>query len=151
MRKYSLSINKLVSIDEERSGLVLQAKDPVNIPALARRFFVEEGIGSIEDVLPIGDGSDIEAEVTPDIAWLVDYSVRFDRCLAKCAKRHDWKFKVSKGGEVTFLSSSGDHIPDYIGAEKKRLTTPDKVNAPKDGKKYFNENGTKDKVKKNED
>lgn len=134
IRKYNLQITKLVNLDDERSGLVLLARDPINISALARRFFVEEGIASIEEMLPWGDGNDIDAILSPD-GWEINYSVRFGECLLECKSRYEWKFKVSNTGKVTFVGGGGQPIPPWIGAEKKRVEMPDKLKNKPAGKK----------------
>lgn len=119
MRKYSLMVSKVVSLDEDRSGLVLISKEPVNIQALSRKFFLEEGIGCIEEIQPFGDGNDITMELGTD-GWTITYSCKFGKCLEKCDKHYDWKFKVSRGGQVTYLGSKGDVIPPWIMNNDKK-------------------------------
>lgn len=125
-KKYNLQITKLVNIDEERAGLVLQAREPINVSALARRFFVEEGIASVEEMLPYGDGNDIDMELTPE-GWLITYSVKFGECLLECKKIYQWQFRVGNTGKVEYLGGKGDTIPPWVGAQKKRVEHPDDV------------------------
>ena len=115
MRKYDLKIARLAYLDEERAGMVLFAHNPINIPALAYQMFMIEGIGSIEEVLPYGDGNDIEIERTKT-GWDLTYSVKFGNCTNQCQKRHDWKFSVDEEGAVAYHGSSGQVIPPWIGA-----------------------------------
>lgn len=122
MRKYGLMVSKVVSLDEDRSGLVLISKEPVNIQALSRKFFLEEGIGCIEEIQPFGDGNDITMELGSD-GWSITYSCKFGKCLEKCDKHYDWKFKVSRGGQVTYLGSKGDVIPPWIMNNDKKNNT----------------------------
>jgi len=114
IRQYDLYISKMSYLDEERVGLILQTRQPVNVPALAYRFFTSEGIGSIEEVLPYGDGNDINIERTKN-GWNMTYSVKFGNCINQCQKSHDWKFQVSNEGEVAYLGSQGHVIPPWLG------------------------------------
>lgn len=127
IRQYNLVMTRMVYLDEERAGLVLQSMEPLNMPALAMKFFTEEGIGSIEEVLPYGDGNDINISRTGD-GWELVYSVRFGNCVNQCQKYHDWKFSVSEGGEVSYIGSSGHTIPPWIGPNAQAKKYPDKLN-----------------------
>ncbi len=113
LREYNLHIRKLVYLDEERAGMVVQAEAPINVPALAYRFFLQEGIGSIEEVMPYGDGNDISMARTRD-GWDLTYSVRFGNCVNQCQKRHDWKFSVSEEGDVAYHGEEGHVIPPWV-------------------------------------
>ncbi|MCH2045882.1 MAG: hypothetical protein MK212_17320 [Saprospiraceae bacterium] len=115
IRKNNLALSKMVYLDEERIGLVLQARSPINIPALSMQFFTEIGVGAIEEVLPYGDGNDITIQRTKD-GWEVIYSVRFGNCVSQCQKAHNWEFGVSENGEVSYVGSSGHTIPPWIRA-----------------------------------
>lgn len=115
MRRYDLKIARLAYLDEERAGMVLVARQPINVPALAYQMFMTEGIGSIEEVLPYGDGNDIDIQRSKT-GWDLTYSVKFGNCTNQCQKRHDWKFSISESGAVDYLGSSGQVIPPWIGA-----------------------------------
>ena len=52
IRQFNLIMTRMVYLDGERAGLGLQSRKPINIPALAMKCFTDEGICSIEDVLP---------------------------------------------------------------------------------------------------
>lgn len=139
MRRYSLNITKLANLDDERAGLVLKAKEPINMAALARLFFLEQGIGSIEQMQTFGDGNDITMDLDAE-GWIITYSVKFGDCLTTCKKKYEWKFRVSMGGKVTFMKGGGDVIPPWVGAtDKKRIEIrdelKDKSGAPKDAAK----------------
>jgi hypothetical protein len=150
MRKYNLQVTKMVYMDEERAGLVLRAREPINVSALARKFFMDEGVGSIEEILPFGDGNDIDIALDAE-GWLITYSVRFGNCIKECNKRYDWTFRVSTGGKVSYLGGKGDQIPPWIGTEKQRIEVPDKINKPKKDDKYYNRPEVKSQIEKKED
>ena len=40
IRKHNLVMTKVVYLDEERAGLVLRSRAPINMPALSRHFFM---------------------------------------------------------------------------------------------------------------
>lgn len=124
IRQFNLIMTRMVYLDEERAGLVLQSREPINIPALAMKFFTDEGIGSIEEVLPYGDGNDISIERTKE-GWSLTYSVKFGNCVNQCQKFHDWKFAITESGEVSYLGSSGHTIPPWIGATAEAKKYPD--------------------------
>lgn len=113
IREYNLVMTRMVYLDEERAGLVLQSREPLNMPALMMKFFTSEGVGSIEEILPYGDGNDISINRTGD-GWEITYSVKFGNCVNQCQKFHDWKFTVSESGEVAYLGGSGHTIPPWI-------------------------------------
>ena len=116
IRKHKLIMTRMVYLDEERAGLVLQSKEPLNMPALAMQFFTEEGVGSIEEVLPYGDGNDISIERTKK-GWDLAYSIRFGNCVNQCQKAYTWRYSVDGDtGEVTYLGGSGDTI--HLGLDQ---------------------------------
>ncbi len=124
MREHNLVMTKMVYLDEERAGLVLQSREPLNIPALMHKLYMEEGVGCIEEQTPYGDGNDITIERT-DKGWDITYSVRFGNCVNQCQKFHDWKFAVSEGGEVSYVGSSGYVIPPWVTAPAQAKKYPD--------------------------
>lgn len=124
IREYNLVMTKMVYLDEERAGLVLQSREPLNMPALMMKFFTDEGVGSIEEILPYGDGNDIEIERTKD-GWELKYSVKFGNCVNQCQKFHDWKFAVSTAGEVSYTGSYGHTVPPWIGPGATAKKYPD--------------------------
>lgn len=115
IRQHNLVMTRMVYLDEERAGLVLQSQEAINMPALAHKFFTEEGIGSIEEVLPYGDGNDINIARTKE-GWEMTYSVRFGNCVNQCQKAYNWKFTVSESGEVAYKGGGGDTIPPWIAS-----------------------------------
>ena len=115
MRQYDLRIARLAYLDEERAGMVLYARNPINVPALAYKMFMLEGIGSIEEVLPYGDGNDIQIERTKE-GWNLNYSVKFGNCTNQCQKAHNWNFSINEEGDVAYHGSSGQVIPPWITA-----------------------------------
>ncbi|BDS10772.1 hypothetical protein [Aureispira anguillae] len=124
IRAHDLSISKLVHIDEERVALVLQSRTPINIPALMMRFFVEKGIGSIEEVLPYGDGNDIHIERTKK-GWELVYSLKFGNCSFQCQKYHNWSYSIQEDGAVSYNGSSGYTIPPWITKSREGNKYPD--------------------------
>ena len=126
IREHQLVLSQLVRIDEERTALVLQSTTPINIPALMMQFFIQEGIGSIEEVLPFGDGNDIEITRTKH-GWDLTYSVRFGDCSNQCQKYHNWNFTVAEDGEVSYHGSSGHTIPPWIKGSKATSKLPPDV------------------------
>lgn len=124
IRQHNLVMTKMVYLDEERLGLVLQSLDPINIPALARQFFIGLGIGSIEETLPFGDGNDIQITRVKD-GWDIEYSVRFGGCLNQCKKRRDWYFHVTNGGQVEYKGTQGHTIPPWIEQSTAKVRRPD--------------------------
>lgn len=113
MKRYKLSVNKIASLDDEHNGLVLQAKDPININALMRLFYQEAGVACIDPIPLFGDGNDIEMKAE-NKTFTVVFSLRYGKCTEKCDRRRDWTFKVSEGGQVNFVGVKGAGIPDYI-------------------------------------
>lgn len=155
MRQYRLTISRLAHLDDERSGLVLIAKDPLNIPALSRKFFMEEAIGCVEEMQTFGDGDDIDIALDEQ-GWLITYSCRFGQCLNKCNKHHDWAFRVDRSGNVKFLGSTGDPIPPWrfkppADPKKKVVGEPDQLKDPKTGTPYYNNANVGPIVQENED
>lgn len=126
IRKYNLVMTKMIYLDEERAGLVLKSREPLNMPALMMKFFTEEGVGSIEEILPYGDGNDIVIERT-NTGWDLKYSVRFGNCVHQCQKYHDWSFSVSEEGEVTYNGSGGQTIPPWIKQDSRQAKFPDVI------------------------
>ena len=121
IREHNLIISRLVHLDEERVALVLQSREPINVPALMMRFFISEGIGSIEEVLPYGDGNDISIERTKT-GWDLVYSLKFGSCSLQCQKYRNWSYSIEEDGSVAYNGSSGHTIPPWItkGQEGKR-------------------------------
>lgn len=124
IREYNLVMTRMVYLDEERAGLVLQSREPLNMPALMMKFFTSEGVGSIEEILPYGDGNDIGIERTKD-GWDMVYSVKFGNCVNQCQKFHEWKFTVAEDGEVAYIGGSGHTIPPWISPSKQSAKYPD--------------------------
>lgn len=124
IQEHNLIPSKLVTLDEERTALVLQSRNPINVPALMMRFFVQEGIGSIEEVLPYGDGNDIAVKRTKD-GWDIEYSVKFGNCSLQCQKAHKWYFSVTEEGEVIYSGSNGHTIPPWIKGSRFSEQFPD--------------------------
>jgi hypothetical protein len=120
IREHNLMMTKMVYVDEERGGLTLQSREPINIPALTMKFFSDEGILAIEETLPYGDGNDININRTAE-GWEITYSLRFGNCVNQCDKIHDWKFAVSASGEVSFLGSSGHSIPPWLAGKVSHM------------------------------
>jgi hypothetical protein len=126
IREYNLVMTKMVYLDEERAGLVLHSREPINISALMHRLYMEEGIGCIEEQSTYGDGNDIQVERTAT-GWDITYSVRFGNCVNQCQKIHDWKFAVSETGEVTYNGSFGHVIPPWVNPPTTAKKYPDKL------------------------
>ena len=126
IREYNLVMTKMVYLDEERAGLVLNSREPINISALMHRLYMEEGVGCIEEQSPYGDGNDIVLERTSE-GWDITYSVRFGNCVNQCQKVHDWKFTVSETGEVTYKGSFGQVIPPWVSPPATAKKYPDKL------------------------
>lgn len=124
IREYNLVMTRMVYLDEERAGLVLQSREPLNMTALMMKFFTSVGVGSIEEILPYGDGNDIRIEKS-DGGWQMKYSIKFGNCVNQCQKFHDWKFTISEEGEVTYLGGSGHTVPPWIKPTKKSQKYPD--------------------------
>lgn len=124
IREYNLVMTRMVYLDEERAGLVLQSREPLNMPALMMKFFTSEGVGSIEEILPYGDGNDINIVRTGD-GWEIVYNVKFGNCVNQCQKFHEWKFTVSEGGEVAYIGGAGHTIPPWINANAQAKKYPD--------------------------
>lgn len=120
IREYNLVMTKMTYVDEERGGLTLQSREPINIPALTLKFFTEEGVLAIEETLTFGDGNDINISRTKE-GWEVVYSLRFGNCVNQCDQKHDWTFTVSEGGEVSYLGNEGNTIPPWLSKKRPRL------------------------------
>lgn len=121
IREHNLVISKLVHLDEERVAVVLQSRQPINIPALMMRFFMSEGIGSIEEVLPYGDGNDISI-VRTKTGWDLVYSLKFGSCSLQCQKYRNWSYSIEEDGSVGYNGSSGHTVPPWVtkGHEGKK-------------------------------
>jgi hypothetical protein len=126
IREYNLVMTKMVYLDEERAGLVLNSREPINVSALMHRLYMEEGVGCIEEQSPYGDGNDIQMERTAT-GWDVTYSVRFGNCVNQCQKIHDWRFSVSETGAVTYNGSTGHVIPPWVNPPAIAKKYPDKL------------------------
>jgi hypothetical protein len=127
IKDHNLKMTKLVYIDEERAGLVLKSREPLNTNALSMKFYTEVGIGAIPEVLPYGDGNDINIERTKE-GWTVVYSLRFGSCVSKCQKSHDWIFKIGDDGDVAYEGDSGHTIPPWIKSPRRAAKFPDVLN-----------------------
>lgn len=132
IQNHDLFISKLVYMGSTRDhvGLVLQSRKPINIPALMMRFFQQGGIGSMEEVLPYGDGNDITIQRTKK-GWDLDYSVKFSNCHIQCQKYHNWSYTVKEDGEVLYNGSSGHTIPPWITPSIEGKQFPDVLAARK--------------------
>lgn len=126
LEEYHLSIKRLVYVDEERIALVLQSAYPINIPALSLRMFTKTGLGSIEEILPYGDGNDISIERTKE-GWSVNYQVKFGNCQRQCQKAHFWQFEVDESGSVAYQGSNGQTIPPWITKNRQAERYPDRL------------------------
>ncbi|WBM74805.1 hypothetical protein [Saprospira grandis] len=124
IRKYNLVMTNMVYLDEERAGLVLQSREFINMAALAMKFYTEEGIGSIEETLPYGDGNDISIERTKE-GWDLVYSVKFGNCVNQCQKVHRWEFSIDEGGEVSYKGDKGHTIPPWLSPTAEAKKYPD--------------------------
>lgn len=124
IREYNLVMTRLVYLDEEHAGLILKSQEPLNIPALTMKFFIDEGITSIEEILPFEDGNDINIIRTPT-GWELTYSVKFGECVQQCSKFYNWKFAMTEGGEVTYLGGAGHTIPPWVGPDADGKKYPD--------------------------
>ncbi len=125
IREFNLVMSKMVYLDEERKGLVLQSREPLNVPALMHKLYMDVGIGCVEENAPYGDGNDISIERTKENGWKIVYSVRFGNCLNQCPKFRNWEFNVSNGGEVTYVGSTGETIPPWVTAPAQAKKYPD--------------------------
>lgn len=120
LRQYKMSLNRVVYLDEEHSGVIFLAKEPLNMAAFSRHLFTEEGIATIEDPHRVVEYDDIGLELDNE-GWLVTYYCRFGKCLNKCESEYIWRFRVNRQGEVKLLSSAGDDIPVWrLNPDKKR-------------------------------
>lgn len=120
MRQYKMSLNRVVYLDEEHSGVIFLAKEPLNMAAFSRQLFTEEGIATVEDPHRVVEYDDIALELDND-GWLVTYYCRFGKCLNKCESEYVWRVRVTRQGDVKLLSSSGDNIPVWrLNPDKKR-------------------------------
>ncbi|CAA6830154.1 MAG: Unknown protein [uncultured Aureispira sp.] len=124
IREHNLIISKLVHLDEERVALVLQSRQPINVPALMMRFFISQGIGSIEEVLPYGDGNDIHIQRTKT-GWDLVYSLKFGNCSFQCQKYRNWSYSIEEDGSVGYNGSSGHTVPPWISRGHEGKTYPD--------------------------
>jgi hypothetical protein len=124
IREYNLIMTRMVYLDEERAGLVLQSREPLNMTALMMKFYTSVGVGSIEEILPYGDGNDIRIEKSGD-GWQLNYSIKFGNCVKQCQKFHDWKFNISQEGEVSYLGGAGHTVPPWIKPSKQAQKYPD--------------------------
>lgn len=124
IREHNLIITKLVHLDEERVALVLQSREPINVPALMMRFFISEGIGSIEEVLPYGDGNDISIQRTKK-GWDLVYSLKFGNCSLQCQKYRSWSYSIEEDGSVSYNGTSGHTIAPWITKGHEGQKYPD--------------------------
>lgn len=113
IKEYQLVKTRLTYLDEEHTGLVLQALEPLNMAALSLAFFKQAGVGSMTPTTLWGDGNDIALTRLKE-GWEIVYQVRFGNCSEQCQKIHEWTFRVIEGGEVTYLGESGSTIPPWI-------------------------------------
>lgn len=124
IQEHNLTISRLVHLDEERVALVLQSRQPINIPALTMHFFTAEGVGSIEEVLPYGDGNDINIKRTKT-GWDIVYSLKFGDCSLQCQKYRNWTYSVEEDGSVSYVGSHGHTIPPWISKGRDGKKYPD--------------------------
>ena len=124
IRENNLIISKLVHLDEERVALILQSRQPINIPALMMRFFTAQGIGSIEEVLPYGDGNDISIQRT-QTGWDLVYSLKFGNCSLQCPKYRNWSYSIEEDGSVSYNGSSGHTITPWVTKGLEGNSYPD--------------------------
>lgn len=124
IKKYHLNITRMVYLDEERVGLLLQSPKPLNISALTLEFFTEKGLAAINEILPYGDGNDISINRTKK-GWELTYTLGFGDCMHQCQKKYNWKFTISESGEVSYLGSQGHTIPPWINGGNMSKRFPD--------------------------
>ncbi len=109
VRAYGLSVAQYYTWSIGDAAL-LRSSEPLNTASLARLLGSAPGVRYAEPNMVVGGGNDIQARV--DVRTVVlDYSLAWGDCLAGCIAGHVWHFRVSDGGAVTFLGSSGAQPP----------------------------------------
>lgn len=91
--------------------VVLRAAEPLNAPALARRFGELPAVRYAGTNDQVGDGPDIRA-VARDDGWRLDYSIGWGDCPAGCIYDHTWSFAVDAAGRVDYLGEDGAPPPE---------------------------------------
>lgn len=110
IERYGLSLEHFQATSTGELA-ILHAEAPLNIEGLAGRFAEITGVVYAEPDGVVGGGADIEA-TRDEQSWRLAYSIGFGDCPAGCISRHYWNFRVTYGGDVTFLGESGDPLPN---------------------------------------
>ena len=82
----------------------------LNTPRVADELVRTGSFVLAEPVTAIGDGARFLATMQGDDIQL-SYDLGWNACPTGCTFRHQWTFRVSSAGEVTFMGSSGAPLP----------------------------------------
>ena len=110
MRRYDLHVKMYNVWSHNNYIALLRSGRPLNAWALAKTF---DALADVARSMPtrwLGDGSDITVE-NGGKSWIYSFWYRWGDCQAGCGGAHQWSFRVSDEGVVTYLGSSGSSLP----------------------------------------
>lgn len=111
---FTHQLHKSYSFLGSKFFIWVDAAQPLNTTALAKRFENAPGIISVNPASPIGDGNDIVYQSTNNNVELT-YTVGWGDCPAGCIFDRNWKFSVMPDCSVSFIGAWGDAINPGIG------------------------------------
>ena len=116
MENYRISILRIQNItwlEEVKYNVEMFTKDRLNIRALMKLFNKLHGITWAEPRSYGGDGNNIYIEDSGD-KLIFTFRLAWGDCPSGCTSAHYWSFEVNYDGEVTFISSVGSSLKNYI-------------------------------------
>jgi hypothetical protein len=127
--QYHLEKKRLVYLDDQHLGLVLQARTPLNIAALRLAFYQQAGVLATEENW--GNYKDSDITIAPlKNGWQVVYEQYLGDGCQQCAQLRRWVFVVDYTG-VRYLGCSGHTVPPWqtpkVAIGKRLLFYSDKL------------------------
>ncbi len=107
LHQYELSLRRQSFVLD---FFILQTKQPLNLPALARKFSEIAGVYSAYPDSWIGGDRDIHANLESRAIGL-RYEYGWGDCPSGCIDRHYWQFFVHEDGRVEFAGEEGSPLP----------------------------------------
>ncbi len=113
LERYHLVIEKHVNWTDAQDAIAIRSRDPLNMAAVANELNNVEGVDEVDLGIPKVVGNDIAARRVNG-GWELDYVLRFGSWASGAGKAHTWKFRVTDAGKTSFVSESGEAVPEWM-------------------------------------
>ncbi len=120
--EYNLLIDKHVQWNDNQDAITIRSKEPLNMAALANEFYNIEGVDEIDPGSPDLKGNDIQLSRISG-GWEVSFILRFGSYIDSEGQMHQWKYEVSDGGDVDFISEDGAPVPEWMKCSLREKLT----------------------------